>query len=328
MDLYPSDRKKLLALPFYLDKRQEDPTPRIGQESFQLFKEMTGDDWNAYATTKFDKETKITEFEYENYLNPDLVKGMDTKSEDFKDMVRKLNYLTKTRYEAHEYKKTHFKKLQGVLTGLNGQEQRALIHLLKNKNGARSAEGQHLTESVMDSVVDNSFEQELAAKSEEENFNMKNRYRHQKETMDWADKKRMPVDETSVRDMLRNQHIFRTRMNNELRTYTHMQEGSQFEHGLLTYLREGAYGDLGDLVKEVGIKRDTIPFYNLAEFRKYKDNMIFDSDHQFQYLMSALFTPLDMTDYETDFVSWNELPGMVPISKHNWLQSVAPEPQP
>lgn len=136
------------------------------------------------------------------------------------------------------------------------------------------------------------------------------------------------MDETSVRDMLRNQHIFRDRMRREIRTYTNIQEGTQFEHGLLTYLREGAYGDLGELVKEVGIKRDTIPFYNLAEFRKYKDNMVFDSDHQFQYLMSALFTPLDMTDYETDFIGWNELPGVVPISRHNWLQSVAPEPMP
>ena len=328
MDLYPSDRKKLMALPFYMTKRQEDPTPRHGQESYQLFKEMTGNDWNTFSSTKFDPETKITEFDYENYLNPELIKGLDTKSAEFKDMIRKLNYLTKTRLEAHEYQKTHFRKLQGVLTGLNANEQRALIHLLKNKNGARAAEGQHLTEDLMDSLVDTTFEEELAAKSEEENFNIKNRYRHQKQTMDFADKKRMPVDETSVRDMLRHQHIFRNKMDQELPTYTSMMEGDQFEHGLLTYLREGAYGDLGDLVKEVGIKRDTIPFYNLNEFRKYKDNMIWDSDHQFQYLMSALFTPLDMTDYETNFVSWNELPGMVPISKHNWLQSIAPEPQP
>ena len=30
MNLYPSDRKKLMSLPFYLAKRQEDPTPRLG----------------------------------------------------------------------------------------------------------------------------------------------------------------------------------------------------------------------------------------------------------------------------------------------------------
>ena len=93
-------------------------------------------------------------------------------------------------------------------------------------------------------------------------------------------------------------------------------------------MREGSYGELGELVKEVGIKRDTIPFYNLAELRKFKDNMIHESDGQFQYLMSALFTPIDMTDHETDFVSWNELPGLLPLQRGNSLVSIMPEPHP
>jgi len=146
--------------------------------------------------------------------------------------------------------------------------------------------------------------------------------------MQYADKKRMKVDERSVRDMLRNQHIVRQKLNEEVPNYTSQQESSQFEHGLLTYLREGAYGELGALVKEVGIQRDTIPFYNLENFRKYKDNMIHDSDEQFKFLMGALFTPLDMTDYETDFVGWNELPGAVPLDRPNWLARIAPEPHP
>lgn len=62
---------------------------------------------------------------------------------------------------------------------------------------------------MMDTIVDSRFEEELARVSEDANFQMKNRYRHQRFTMDYADKKRMPVDENSVRDMLRNQHIFR-----------------------------------------------------------------------------------------------------------------------
>ena len=41
----------------------------------------------------------------------------------------------------------------------------------------------------------------------------------QRTTMDFADKSRMPVDEQSVRDILRNQHIVRWKMRNELRTY-------------------------------------------------------------------------------------------------------------
>jgi len=56
--------------------------------------------------------------------------------------------------------------------------------------------------------------------------------------------------------------------------------------------------------------------------------MIHDSDNQFQYLMSALFTPLDMTDHETDFVGWNELPGALPLDRPNWLTSIIPEPYP
>jgi len=40
--------------------------------------------------------------------------------------------------------------------------------------------------------------------------------------MNFADKKRMPVDERNVRDMLRNQHSFRDKASKEVRTYTAM----------------------------------------------------------------------------------------------------------
>lgn len=56
----------------------------------------------------------------------------------------------------------------------------------------------------MDRAVDTSELEELAKFSEKEHFNMKNRYRHQRQTMDFAEKKRMPIDERNVRDMLRN----------------------------------------------------------------------------------------------------------------------------
>ena len=61
----------------------------------------------------------------------------------------------------------------------------------------------------MDEAVDNSALEELAKVSEKEHFDVKNRYRHQRETLDYAEKKRMPIDERTVRDMLRNQHIVR-----------------------------------------------------------------------------------------------------------------------
>ena len=102
MNLYPSDKKKLLALPFYMAKRNEAPRPSQGQDGqLNIFKELTGTDWNEHEFLEQDKETKITEFDYENYLNQDLLKNADTNSKEFKNLVRHLNYATKTRYEAH-----------------------------------------------------------------------------------------------------------------------------------------------------------------------------------------------------------------------------------
>lgn len=43
------------------------------------------------------------------------------------------------------------------------------------------------------------------------------------------------------------------------------------ENGVLTYLNEAAYGDMSDLVKDVGINNDSILFYNVASIRKLKD---------------------------------------------------------
>lgn len=55
-------------------KRQEAPSPSQGQDGqLNLFKEMTGAEWNAHNKVELDPETKITEFDYENYLNEDLL---------------------------------------------------------------------------------------------------------------------------------------------------------------------------------------------------------------------------------------------------------------
>jgi hypothetical protein len=44
--LTSSDRKKLLALPFHLKKRQELPEPRKGQFEYDLFEYMYGMGWH------------------------------------------------------------------------------------------------------------------------------------------------------------------------------------------------------------------------------------------------------------------------------------------
>ena len=73
LSLNPSDRKKLLSLPWYMSKRAEKPVPRRGQPEYELFTELTGRDWHDDAGIKFDEETKITEFDYENYIKPELL---------------------------------------------------------------------------------------------------------------------------------------------------------------------------------------------------------------------------------------------------------------
>jgi hypothetical protein len=54
IDMNPSDRKKLLALPFYLSKRRQLPEPRRGQLEFDVFKELTGKEWYDDASVQFD----------------------------------------------------------------------------------------------------------------------------------------------------------------------------------------------------------------------------------------------------------------------------------
>ena len=328
LPLYASDRKKLLALPFYMAKRSECPEPRRGQFEWDLFKELTGSDWNDDAGYKFDEEHKITEFDYEKYLNPELLKNVDTTTDSFKDFIKALNYSTKTKHERLQEQKAQFRELLPVLATLrDDKEKRAFIHLIRNNQGNGRVSNEY-TKRAMDDVVDDSLLVELSKRSEKELFDVKNHYRHQKLTMQYADKSRMPIDERNVRDVLRNQHIVRQKINQELRTYTEIQETSQFEHGLLSYTREGAWGELKDLLTEVGIRRDSIPFYNLERMREGKDKLVHGSDDQFKYLMNALFVPLDMTDHETTFTSFNEVGEELSFHNKNWIYTYLKEAHP
>ena len=81
-------------------KRSENPTPKRGQSEFKLFTELTGRDWHEDHTMREDREFKITEFDYENYFSPELLKNVDTNSESFKELVKLLNLGTETQYES------------------------------------------------------------------------------------------------------------------------------------------------------------------------------------------------------------------------------------
>ena len=135
------------------------------------------------------------------------------------------------------------------LAGLSGEEKRTLIHMLSNKTSE---------DILLDSMLDDSNLKKLAELSETENHALKNRYRHQRRTMDFADSKKMPIDERKVKDMLRNQHIFRNKADKEIGTYQANQDSVQLENGIMTYLNEAAHGDMRALLNDVGMNRDQL----------------------------------------------------------------------
>jgi len=134
----------------------------------------------------------------------------------------------------------------------------------KALEGARMAGTEEGREAIYAAAASDEREVQLAKLSEEENYNMKNWYRHARRTMDWADKSRMPVDERKVRDMLRNQHIVRNKVQEEVQTYDMEEKNPMLEHGILQYVNDAAHGDLKALINDVGINRDSIPFVNYA----------------------------------------------------------------
>lgn len=107
--------------------------------------------------------------------------------------------------------------------------------------------------------------------SEEERFNLKNRYRHDWKTMQFAEKKRMPIHEAKVADLLKNSHIYRSKIVNEVGTFEKEMHDTQMQHGVLTYLNEAAYGELRDLITDVGIRDETLNFMNLSQLNKWRE---------------------------------------------------------
>lgn len=141
-----------------------------------------------------------------------------------------------------------------VLRQLDSEESEIFLHLIRNKNRSQS-DSQRRSDNLLDESCSDSLKAELARVSEEENFAIKNRYKHEKDTMRYADKKRMPIDKSKVKDLLRNQHVFKDRISQEVGTYREWEENTQFEKGVLTYANEASWGDMREMLNDLGINR-------------------------------------------------------------------------
>jgi hypothetical protein len=126
----PSDRKKLLSLPFYMSKRAELPEPRDGQDEMKLFEEITGMSWYDDAHNRIDPEEKITEFNYEQYLDPTCMESINAETPEFKDLIKALNFVSRTKLETLADKKQQFKEVMPLFATLTNEEKRAFVHML------------------------------------------------------------------------------------------------------------------------------------------------------------------------------------------------------
>jgi len=65
-----------------------------------------------------------------------------------------------------------------------------------------------------------------------------------------------------------------------------------------------------ELLRDVGITRHNTRYINSSDMQKMvnPEDQIFEGDKQFKYFANTRFTMLDMTDYETDFASYKEIP--------------------
>ena len=192
-----------------------------------------------------------------------------------------------------------------ILSKLDEEEAEIFLHLLKNKGRSQSPSEQR-TYDLIDSACSDELRSELARISEDENYALKNRYKHQQDTMQYAEASKMPIEETKVKDLLRYQNLFREKVLEEMQVYGEDKNGKQLQHGILTYVNEASWGDLRELLKDVGINKYSINFHNVAEILKAKDNIVMDSDKNFSTLANSRYLQVDMTDYEEDFPSWNE----------------------
>jgi hypothetical protein len=83
--------------------------------------------------------------------------------------------------------------------------------------------------------------------------------------------------------------------------------------GILSYLEEAATGGMKELIRDIGIHPDNLSFVNVGDLQKQRDAaMTGPGDISYNYIMNALFTPVDMTDYEDSFVGIDEVQGELP----------------
>lgn len=139
--------------------------------------------------------------------------------------------------------------------------------------------------------------------------------------MNYVRKEKTPIDKSKVKDLLRSQHIFRHKINEEIPTYSKFLEGSkEWENGILAYMMYGADEGMREMIDDLGISWNTNRYEsNLERDIKRMDGGLHESDKHLHNFINSRFIPIDMTEYIYDFPSANEI-GHIPFDNLDELE--------
>lgn len=208
--------------------------------------------------------------------------------------------------EQHKEHQEYFKRLMPVLMQLDEYESEDLLHLIKNKQRSSNSEKQNRKNKLIDEACSDVLKKKLSKISEDENFAVKNAYNHETETMNYAKKEKMPVDSRKVTNAVRQQHLYRAQINNDINTYAEEQENVGFEEGILTFVAETADGDMRNLLNDIGVFKGKNFGNNIDTLTNIEDNALEEYEDKMNIFLNSRFTTIDMTDYEHDYPNWNE----------------------
>ena len=278
MDLYPSDKAKMLSLPFFMARRQQGVTPIKGQWQYDFFEEIFGKKWNAHDHNEYDPEDKPKIDD----LPAGLRQRLDTEHPDFKKEFNKYSLLFKTEIERHQANQEWFKMFNIYLAHLNLEEGRALYHLLKNRK------------DEIQELHGGEAEAELAKIAEKESYAARNYNMLRKTKLQYLDKQKHPISKAKVKDLFLFSDEFKNKFFEEVGVYDNQPNVIETDKKLTRYFYNFAVGPWAYLRDEIGMKRDQLEL----QFLRGKEIQELLSDGK-SHLVNQLKVPVNVEDYET-----------------------------
>jgi len=179
-----------------------------------------------------------------------------------------------------------------LFAGLSTVEKDDLMHTLENQQNKWA----HLED-----LVNKKLEKKLAGIQEREAYLAKSRYKLDLETMQFADKTRMPVDKKKLKNVLRQRSKVFDSIMSEIPNYEEHRKITDIRQNTLVIsgILDRAIGSQKDLFNEVGLKKNQLIYKGPDQIQSEIDSYIEDEkDWNYQNFLNGVFMEMDMTDYQ------------------------------